>query len=157
MVVSVVLDSVESFRQFVLDMEPKLRRALVAALGQERGLDATAEALAFGWEHWDRVCEMDNPTGYLYRVGRSRYVRLGWVRPIFAASTDHSPMVEPGLPKVLASLSEKQRVAVVMVHAYSWSREETAHLLGVSLSTLDTHLQRGLRKLRKGLGVEDGQ
>jgi RNA polymerase sigma factor (sigma-70 family) len=61
--------------------------------------------------------------------------------------------VEPGLPAALRRLSEKQRVAVVMVHAYGWSREETALLMGLTMSTVDTHLQRGLSKLRNVLGV----
>ena len=40
-----------------------------------------------------------------------------------------------------------------MVHAYGWPRNETARLLGMSVSTLDTHLRRGLAKLRHALGV----
>jgi DNA-directed RNA polymerase specialized sigma24 family protein len=40
-----------------------------------------------------------------------------------------------------------------MIHAYGWSREETASLMGLSISTVDTHLQRGLSKLRRQLGV----
>ncbi len=155
MIKEVVLGSAESYQQFVSDVEPKLRLALVASLGQDRGLDATAEALAYGWEHWERVRAMVNPAGYLYRVGRSRFSRIHRIRPIFCLNIDQSQEVEPALPGALASLSEKQRVAVVMVHAYAWSRAETADLLGISVSTLDTHLQRALQKLRKDLGVTD--
>jgi len=39
------------FEGFVRESEPRLRRALVAAYGFEEGRDATAEALAYGWEH----------------------------------------------------------------------------------------------------------
>lgn len=67
---------------------------------------------------------------------------------------DRLPQVEPGLPTALARLSERQRVAVVMVHAYGWDREQAAQMLDVSVSTLDSHLQRGLAKLRSALGVE---
>jgi hypothetical protein len=28
-------------------------------------------ALAFGWKEWTRVSQMDNPVGYLFRVGHS--------------------------------------------------------------------------------------
>ena len=149
-----VEDFTESFTIFVKEVEARLRHALVAVFGQEQGREATAEALAYGWEHWDRVGEMDNPAGYLYRVGRSRGRRRR-LRPVFdPVPTDHLPEVEPGLPAALSGLSEKQRVAVVMVHAYDWPRHEAAELLGVSVSTLDTHMQRGLAKLREGLGVE---
>jgi DNA-directed RNA polymerase specialized sigma24 family protein len=54
----------------------------------------------------------------------------------------------------MRTLSERQRIAVVLVHAYGWDRKETADLLGTSPSTLSTHLDRGLRKLRTALGVE---
>ena len=144
----------ESFRLFVKETEPRLRHALVAVFGQERGREAVAEAFAFGWEHWGRVSVMDNPVGYLYRVGRFQTAR-NRRSPIFSpTSVVTSPDVEPGLPNALGGLSEKQRVAVVMVHAYDWTRDEAAAVMGVSVSTLDTHLQRGLRKLRSSLGVD---
>jgi len=62
----------KEFEAFVHDIEPSLRRALVAAYGFERGRDATAEALGWAWEHWDRAKELDNkmPTfSELDRVG----------------------------------------------------------------------------------------
>ena len=143
----------ESFTAFVKETEPLLRRALVAAFGQDRGVEATAVALAYAFEHWERIENMENPAGYLYRVGRSRG-SFDRIRPTFAPiPVDHASNVEPGLPAALRKLSEKQRVAVVMIHAYGWSREEAASLMGLSLSTVDTHLQRGLSKLRRQLGV----
>ena len=140
------------FEGFVREVEPQLRIALVSVFGQDRGRDAAAAALAWAWEHLDRVKDMDNPAGYLYRVGRSsqRERKRPAFRPV---PEDAMPDVEPGLPKALGRLSEKQRLAVVMVHAYGWSRQEVAALAGVSVSTLDTHLERGLGKLRKSLGV----
>jgi predicted RNA polymerase sigma factor len=62
----------ETFEAFFREAEPRLRRALIAAAGAEVGREAAAEALAYGWEHWDRVGAMENPAGYLYRVGRSK-------------------------------------------------------------------------------------
>jgi RNA polymerase sigma-70 factor (ECF subfamily) len=144
---------IESFTVFVKKIEPQLRHALVAVFGQEQGREATAEALAYGWEHWDRVEAMENPAGYLYRVGRSHKPNSA-VSIFVPVPTDRHPEVEPGLPAALVALSEKQRLAVVMVHAYEWSRDEVAAMLGISVSTLDTHLRRGLTKLRDGLGVE---
>ena len=143
----------ESFTTFVKETEPRLRHALVASLGQDRGLEATSDALAYAFENWDRIESMENPAGYLYRVGRSRG-RFDRFRPSFApVPTEHASNVEPGLPAALRRLSEKQRVAVVMIHAYGWSREETASLMGLSVSTVDTHMHRGLSKLRAALGV----
>ena len=121
--------------------------------GQETGRDAAGAALLYGWEHWDRVSGMDNPVGYLYRVGRSSQRRKkepSWL----AVPAAVNPIAEPGLPKAIGSLSEKQRIAVVLVHAYGWKRQEVADLTGLSVSALDTHLARGLKRLRAVLGVE---
>ena len=65
-----------SFEEFVGRFEPRLRVALVAVFGPEVGRDAVAEALAYGWEHWDRIAGMENPGGYLYRVGYDRARRM---------------------------------------------------------------------------------
>ena len=141
------------FETFVIQHELKLRIALTAVFGQETGRDAAAEALAYAWEHWERVSAMMNPAGYLYRVGRTSQRRRKepvWV-PIPAAVI---PDVEPGLPAAINSLSERQRLAVVLVHGYNWSRHDVAGLTGLSVSSIDTHLSRGLAKLRTSLGVE---
>jgi len=143
----------DEFEAFVERVEARLRIALVAVFGQDGGRDAAAEALAYGWEHWGDVSVMDNPVGYLYRVGRSsqrRRKEVTWA-PV---PEDATPHVEPGLPTAIASLSERQRLAVVLVHAYGWDRGEVAELGGVSVSSVDTHLARGLSKLRLSLGVD---
>lgn len=141
------------FEQFVDDAEPRLRIALVAVFGQEGGRDATAAAFAYAWEHWDEVRAMQNPAGYLYRVGRSSQRRRR--EPRWLPVPEHrAPEVEPALPDALARLSEKQRLAVVLVHAYDWTRREVAETTGMAVSTVDSHLARGLARLRADLGVE---
>lgn len=146
-------DHRDSFTRFARDVEPRLRIALSAAVGQDLGMDATAEALAYGWEHWDRLKSMDNPAGYLYRVGRSSVPRQKRValRPV---PFNHVPEVEPALPTALAKLSDRQRVVVVLVHGFDWKHDEVASLLDVDTATVATHLRRGLAKLRKSLKVE---
>jgi RNA polymerase sigma factor (sigma-70 family) len=52
-------------------------------------------------------------------------------------------------------LSEQQRTAVVLVHAYGWTLREVAELHGITVSTVQTHLERGLFKLRMALEVEE--
>ncbi len=42
--------TVDLFTEFVEAVEPRLKRALVAAFGTDTGLDAAAYALAHGWE-----------------------------------------------------------------------------------------------------------
>ena len=143
----------EVFTEFVSAVEPRLRIALVARYGPERGREATAEALAYAWEHWGRIGEMESPVGYLYRVGQSKSRPRR--RPLLATDRpeSHEPWVEPGLPKAMKSLSTRQRMAVVLVHAYGWSQREAADVMRVSPDTVRTHLERGLSKLRSSLEV----
>ena len=144
----------ESFTSFVEEVEPRLKRALCVGFGIESGVEAIADALAYGWEHWDRIRDMDNPAGYLYQVGRSRTRARRTPRPTFPAlPAEASPWVEPGLPAALARLSESQRQAVWLVHGFEWTLDETASLLDVSVSTVRKHLERGEKKLRTALGV----
>lgn len=146
----------ELFTSFVLEAEPRIRRALSAAFGSEVGREATAEALAYGWEHWDRVRQMTNPVGYLFRVGRNRGRRMRPRRPAVHRSPGGSGEVwyEPGLAAALGGLSEKQRVVVSLIHAFEWSMGEVADFLGVSKSTVQSYEARAMKKLHHALGVE---
>ena len=129
----------------------------MAAYGSDRGHEATAEALGYAWEHWKRIAGMDNPVGYLFRVGQSRTrprkrvsPRLLW-DPVGADTREQ--LFEPGLPRALAALSESQRIAVVLVHGYGWTFREVADVIDVSVSTVQTHVERALVKLRATLEV----
>lgn len=142
---------------FAQEVEPRLRFALSAALGQQRGEEATSSALLYGWEHWDRIRGMDNPAGYLYRVGR-RSVRTRRSNPMFLpVPTSRLPEVEPALPRAMSELTEQQRTAVFLVFGLGWTRREAADVLGVSINSVGSHLARGLRKLRNSLGVTDDE
>lgn len=145
----------ETFTQFVESIEAKLRSALTAALGSEVGREAAAEALAYGWEHWERIAALENPAGYLYRVGRNRGGRMhGRRRVVFPpAEIAGEPWVEPGLPEALASLPERQRVVVYLLHSAEWSMSEVAELLEISKASVQRHAERGMAKLRRSLGV----
>jgi RNA polymerase sigma factor (sigma-70 family) len=147
-------DTEDEFRRFVADAEPRLRRALIAAYGSETGREATAESLAYAWEHWDRVRDLSNPIGYLFRVGQSRR-RQRRRRPVFERPSDDEIWIEPGLPGALAALPERQRIAVLLVYGEGWSHAEAAAILGVTKATVQRHVERGLRKLRRALGVSD--
>lgn len=147
-------ESVASFEDFVLRHELGLKRALVAAVGVEAGLEATSEALAYGWEHWERLRDMENPGGYLYRVGRS-HARRSVSRLIDLPRIEDPglPWVEPALPDALAALPEMQRSALLLVHTFGYSLSDTAEMLGVAKGTVQTHIERALNNLREAIGV----
>ena len=145
-------DADAGFKLFFAATEPRLRRALVASYGLEVGREATAEAFAWAWEHRDRLESIEHPARYLYRVGQSR-TRRRKLRVLHARSDWVDPRVEPGLLSALGRLSERQRVAVVLVHGYGWTLAEVAELLDLKITTVQTHLERGLARLRSQLEV----
>ena len=146
---------VDAFREFVAGAEPRLRQALSATLGSDLGYEATAEALTYGWQHWERVQAMDNPVGYLYVVGRDKGKRAARKRrPVFyEVNPASAPWVEPGLPAAIGSLPDRQREVVVLLHCFQWTMSEVADLLDVSKSTVQQHAERGMAALRVALGV----
>jgi len=145
----------EEFEEYIADARIALARAFTAAYGLERGQEALAEALAYAWAHFARLRTMDNPTGYLYRVGQSR-TRPRRRPPVFPSPVVRGlPEVEPGLGDALVTLTESQRVCVVLVYAYEWTYREVGDLLGISRSTVQNHLERGLARLRHLIGELD--
>lgn len=140
-----------AYESFARAAEPRLRRALAGCRGVDAAPDAVAEALAYGWEHWDRVSAMTNPLGYLYRVGQSRSrhrpepLTLPWPAEVGV------PEIEPALVPALLTLPQTQRTAVWLVHACGWSYGECAEAMDVSVSAVGTHVSRGLAALRARL------
>jgi RNA polymerase sigma-70 factor (ECF subfamily) len=150
-----VVGTHEAFTEFVGEIERPLSYALASAYGPDVGREATADALLYAWRNWERVSGMENPAGYLFRVGQSkarRYFQRRIVLP--PVVPDELPQVEPALPRALASLSMMQRVAVVLIHGQGYGAHEAAALMGVSRGTARKHAERGMAKLRKELGVD---
>jgi DNA-directed RNA polymerase specialized sigma24 family protein len=146
------------FAAFVREVEPRLLQALVSAYGPRDGREATVDALSWAWEHWDRLGRIDNQLGYLYRVGQSATRRYSTrAIPVPTTASEQVPLVDvdPGLLPALSRLSEQQRTAVVLVHAFGWSQSEVAKLLDITVSTAREHLSRALRHLRDELVVCD--
>ncbi len=144
----------EDFDVFVTRTQPQLERALAGHLPAPMVGDAVAEALAYAWEHRDRVLPMANPVGYLYRVAQSKSRRrkqglLPWT------SDDDIPDIEPGLPAALAALSPKQSQAIWLVLAAGMTHVEAGAAMDISASTVANHLERGMARLRTELGVTE--
>jgi len=142
-----------AFASFVGEVEPRLRRAFTLLRGVDGGREATAEALAWAWEHWVEVQAMANPAGYLYRVGSSR---TRWKPDRFAPPLTPADALgfEPALVPALGRLTDRQRTSVVLVHGCGWTFQEVADALGLSRSSVATHVDRALAQLRSELGVE---
>jgi len=143
------------FTGFANQYEPALRHSLVAHLGYQAGREATQDALVYAWEHWDQLQTTQNPGGYLFRVAKRRALRRR--RPSREMPVDRPddelPWVEPGLEAALQRLSARQRAVVFLVEGLDLSYQETADRLNISRSTVQTHLERAMTRLRNELGV----
>lgn len=144
----------EAFETFMSQVEPRLRRALVATYGQQAGREATADAFSWAWEHWHKLEKVANPVAYLYRVGQTR-MRSKKQAIVFERSIHDDPWIEPSLGAALTNLSERQRTAVVLIHGFGWTLREVAELTNTRVTTVQTHLERGLQHLRIALEVHD--
>lgn len=147
-----------TFGAFVLEAEPRVRRALTLVAGAEAAREATADALVEVWRRWDRVSAMANPAGYLYTVARRRLPRrprrVAARLPEELVGAAATPVVEPALVAALARLPERQRVAVYLIVGCGWTAPEVGALTGTAATTVRTHLDRGMARLRAELGVD---
>src|SRR5262245_15786929 len=147
------------FERFVAEVEPRVRRALVAGFGSQVGRHAAADALAWAWQNWERVRQIESPVGYLYRVGRTLAMRSDArdvpVADVAAGVRSPDDSFEPGLAPALARLSEAQRCAVVLVVGFGYTLREAAEVLGVTASTVHRDSERALARLRSELEVEN--
>lgn len=145
---------------WIIETRARIHRAFVARYGTSIASELTSEVVAWAWEHKHELEAMENPTGYLYRVGQSKSRRLlRWRRSVVALPPEkrddtHDPVVEPGLEIALASISAEQRQAVILVHCFGWTQPEVAEMLEVELHIVRNRVHRGLAALRESLGVQ---
>lgn len=143
----------------LLALEPRLRRAFVARFGWPDGLDVAADVMLWAWGHRGELSEMQNPAGYLYRVGLTRArPLLRWRRdqgrlPTEIVSGNGIGWSEPALPSALNRLEREVRTAIVLVHCFQWSYAEVAELTNEPVHTVRNRVHRGMKVLRQKLGV----
>lgn len=147
--------SAAAFDALIAEARPRLWRAYLPARGIDGADEAVAEALAWAWEHADRLQDMANPIGYLYRVGLTRSTPKHEPLRLPSPAEVRLPDIEPGLIEALLSLTEQQRTAVWLVHACGWTYSEVADALDIRRSTVGTHVSRALDALRQELKVVD--
>lgn len=148
-----------SFEQFAATVGVRVRRALVATYGLDIGTEAAADAMALAWERWSSIEAMDNPAGYLYRVGQTKarpHLRWRHRGGVFALPAADAAIAEDVLDAfdALRNLKPAERAAVLLTKSYGFSYREVAELLGVSVDAVTNHVHRGLRRLRERLGHE---
>ena len=131
---------------------PELWRAIYGFSGGRRQVaeDAVAEAFARAIEHADGIRE---PLAWIYRTAfrlATRELERERRRP--PAAPDPVPGIDPSdvqeILAALATLSPKQRAAVLLHDQEGFTSPEVAKLLGMSAATVRVHLFRGRNHLR---------
>lgn len=146
---------IDEFNRRLAPLVQQLRAVLIARHGLDHGKDIHAEVNAYAWEHRDRLATLDNPSGYLYRVSQSRARRYRrWGRYVDLPAEQFQPTPDPDRPALdaaLGRLSADERTVAVLVHAYGYSYDEVADLVGTSTSSVRNRLHRAMNKLRQHL------
>jgi RNA polymerase sigma-70 factor (ECF subfamily) len=153
-----------SFEDFFLRERAELYSTLcLVTRDLHEAEDLTQEAFVRLLERWDRVRVMDDPRGYLYRTAmnafRSRYRRVllaarrtfGVTRPddAIAAVDERDAAV-----RALATLSPRQRAAVVLTDLLGYDSKEAARMLGIRGSTVRMHTSRAHAALKVTMSHE---
>jgi RNA polymerase sigma factor (sigma-70 family) len=154
------------FEVFFAEHHVALFRAMwLVTRNRHEAEEIMQDAFVRVWERWARVCRVPDPTGYLYRtamnVFRSRLRRAAVaVRKTVRAMPpdDQLEMVEgrDAAVRAMASLTPRQRAAVVLTDLLGFTSEEAAEALGVKAVTVRVLAARGRQALRGTMGESDG-
>lgn len=135
-----------SFEEFFEAERVRLYQALFAITrSRDEAEDISQDAFVRVWERWDRVRQMEDPAGYLYRTAmnafRDRHRRLmrglrRGLRPSPPPDVYEAVEARSVAADVLASLSPRQRAAIVLTQGLGYTAEEAGELLGIKGSTV---------------------
>lgn len=149
----------DGFDLFIATTGEQVRRALVSFYGVEVGMEAAAEAMAVAWQRWEEITAMQNPGGFLFRVGQSaarphvRWRRRSSAFPMADAASVSDDAAVVDLLRAMQHLPAVQRACVLLVKSYGFSYRETGDVLGVSEAAVTNHVHRGLNRLRSIMEV----
>jgi RNA polymerase sigma-70 factor, ECF subfamily len=116
------------------------------------------------WERWDSIHEVDDPTGYLFRIGlngfrmqrRRAAMSVRKVIPVPEARDLFSDAeMRADVRALLLQLTSRQRAALLLVDLLGYPSEQAARILRVRPSTVRALAAKGRRALRAMEGARD--
>jgi RNA polymerase sigma-70 factor (ECF subfamily) len=150
-----------SFERWYRAEHPRLLGLLtVVAADADLGREATAEAFTGALERWERVCEMESPAAWTYRVGvnvvRRRLRRAAVEGRLWARRGGNEavppPAFDPDVWAALRSLPARQRTAVALRYLCDLPQADVARIMGVASGTVSATLTAARRRLQVLLG-----
>lgn len=157
--------TISRFEDFFAQESSTLFRRLCLVVGNpQEAEDVMQEAFLRLYERWDRIRELEDPVGYLYRTAfnvfrrRSRRAAVALKRRLRVApavdefeAADAKHMVS----QALARMSQRQRAALVLTELMGYDSETAGRLLGVRAVTVRALASQGRAAMRRVLGVAD--
>ena len=153
-----------SFEDFFQQEKAGLYRVLfIVTRNRHEAEELTQDAFVRILERWDRVATMDDPRAYLYRTAMNAF-RTGYRRAVLA--TKRTLRVSPpddaiaevdardAAMRALATLSPRQRAAVVLTDLLDFPSKEAARMLGIRASTVRMHVSRAHAALKETMPHE---
>lgn len=142
---------------------------LVAALTLQTGSrhigeELAQEAMARAWDRWSHVGRLDNPRGWVFRVGfnlansrfRRRQAEHRAYRRLKAERVLDVDEPETGqFSEALTELPSRQREVIIFRFYLQYTVAETAEVLQISSGSVKTHTHRAVNRLGLGLRKAD--
>jgi RNA polymerase sigma factor (sigma-70 family) len=153
------------FDTFFEEEHERLFKALYFVTGQRQDAEELMQdAFLRMWERWDRIDEIQDPTGYLFRVAlngfrmRRRRAAIA-LRRVLPAGEERDVFIDAEMRadvrRLLLGLTPRQRAALLLVDLLGYSAEQAASILGVRASTVRALASTGRRALRRTEGARD--
>jgi RNA polymerase sigma-70 factor (ECF subfamily) len=162
-----VLTERRSFDAFFAQHYPRVVGVLDLALrDRELARDAAQEAFSRAFERWSRVSVMSRPDGWVYvtamnmaRRERRRDQRMatpGIVGDAIVSDVADRVVTRLLIDDLLATLSPRQREAVVLRFAAGLTIDDVSRAMGCAAGTAKATLHQALQAMRVGVGGIDG-
>jgi RNA polymerase sigma factor (sigma-70 family) len=154
----------EAFALFFKNNSGLVFRALLAGtLNRAAAEDATAEAFARAYAHWDTVADHPNPKAWVLRVAWN-YHWSSWRKWEGRWSADPpgptplaaEPWSDPDLVAAIRGLPQGQREVIVLVALGELTPSQVARVLGIAVGTVRSQLFRARVALRQALDENSG-
>lgn len=159
------MESVESFDEFFeCHYGAVLRLVRVMVSDPDRAEDATQEAFVRACQRWGTVRRMEHPLAWIYVVAlneeRRRWRRArgddnGLVGDVFVPDHASAVVASVRLRAGLATLTPRQRAAVLLRYSADLSIADIACALGCADGTVKATLHQALGRLRVELEDDD--
>jgi RNA polymerase sigma-70 factor, ECF subfamily len=141
------------FESFFEGHRSKVFGAMCLVTGnRQEAEEITQDAFLRLWERWDRVSELEDPTGFLFKTAmnvfrdRARRASIAARRSLgiadhgddLAAVEDRDEVI-----RAMRPLTAHQRAALMLTGYFGYSSEEAAKVLGVRASTVRALAAKG--------------